>query len=459
MRVRSFFSCTISGQLALATVAMLAGCANSPRPPHHPPAPAVIPAPSTSALPTPTGVELGIDVFEEQGFRDLWGKRVGLLTHPAGVNRFGVSTIDVLRRDKRVNLVALFGVEHGIHGEYAAGDKYEDHIDAATGLPVYSLYSGRTRWATPEQLSRIDVMVIDLQDIGTRSYTFISAMLYQLEACFQNHVEVIVLDRPNPLGGLKVAGPINDPQWVNYLGAFRIPYVHGLTMGELARMAVTEPGIMQVPGGPTVRRPMTNAERSSGTLKVVAMRGWRRSMTWPGTGLKWVPTSPYIPTFDAVVGYPMTGLGAQLGGFRHGIGTPEPFRLLTHPDIAPATLAARLNARHIPGLSFAVRNTTNARGEPLTGVYVDVTDWNAWRPTDLDFYMMQLACAAARKNPFAQASDSEAELFNKHVGSNAWWRAIRRDGARVNVAAFLKTWEEQAREFQQRSRQYWFYQP
>lgn len=453
MRMHSLFPRAFAGQLVTAIVAMLAGCANAPRPPERPvaTAPEVVPL-ATRAPSSPAAADtvlLGIDVFEAQGFRELQGKRVGLLSHPAGVNRFGVPTVDVLRRDKRVNLVALFGVEHGIHGEIPAGEKYEDHRDERTGLPVYSLYSGRTRSATPEQLAGIDVLVIDLQDIGTRSYTFTAAMLYQLEACFQNNVEVIVLDRPNPLGGLKVSGPINDPAWVNYLGAFRVPYVHGLTIGELARLAVSEPGVMRVP----------DAVRRRGRLTVVPMQGWRRSMTWPQTGLNWVPTSPNVPTFEAVVGYPMTGLGAQLGGFRHGIGSPHPFRLLTHPDIPPAALAQRLNALRLPGLAFAMRQTTNARGQPLTGVFVDVRDWNAWHPTDLNFHMMRLACAASRRNPFAQASPDEAELYNKHVGSTAWWNALRRQGASVDVERFIQAWDEQARAFQQRSRRYWLYPP
>lgn len=436
-------------QSAVLLLALFGGCANAPRPPKHPPAPPV--APVTTPVPASAvqaGVQLGIDVFEQQGFRELQGKRVGLLTHPAGVNREGVPTVDVLRRDPRVRLVALFGVEHGIRGEIPAGEKYEDHVDDRTGLPVYSLYSGRTRSATPEQLRTIDVLVIDLQDIGTRSYTFAAAMLYQLEACFQNGVEVVVLDRPNPLGGLKVSGPITDPEWINYLAAFRVPYVHGLTIGELARWAVSEPGVMKVPDD--VRR--------RGRLVIVPMRGWTRAMTWPQTGLKWVPTSPYIQSFDAVVGYPMTGLGAQLGGFRHGIGTPHPFRLLTHPAIAPERLAAELTGRHLAGLTFTPRTTTDSRGRPFAGVYVEVNDGRAWRPTELNFHLMQLACqVAGTRNPFAQASRADAELYNKHVASTAWWNAVRRDGARLDVAAACAAWEQQAAAWQQRVRQYWLY--
>ncbi len=156
---------------------------------------------------------LGIDVLEQQRFRILKGKRIGLLTHPAGVNRFGLSTIDVIRRDPQNKLVALFGPEHGIYGDEKANEPIDNQIDPRTKLPVFSLY-GRYRKPTPKMLRNIDTLVIDLQDLGTRSYTYISCMRLAIESCFENNVEVIVLDRPNPLGGLKVNGPPMDKKWM-----------------------------------------------------------------------------------------------------------------------------------------------------------------------------------------------------------------------------------------------------
>lgn len=434
----SFFRALFVGVVfALSTV--LAGCAGA-----QPRAEVRAPTPPKSS-----GLLLGIDVLEQQDFQILRGKRIGLLTHPAGVNRFGLSTIEVIRRDRRLNLVALFGVEHGVHGALPANEKYDDHIDPKTGLKVYSLYSGRTRKATPEQLAAIDVLVIDLQDIGTRSYTFVSAMRYQLEACFENNKEVVVLDRPNPLGGFKVSGPILDREWLSYVGAFEVPYVHGMTIGELARMAAIKPGVLQV----------SDEVRRRGRLTVVPMRGWQRSMIWPQTGLRWVPTSRYIPSFEAVVGYPMTGLGAQLGGFRHGIGTPHPFRFLSHESIPRSKLVAELNRRNIPGLRFVSQTTTGTNGQAVEGVFIEVSDWNAWRPTDLDFHMMQIAAAvAAPRNPFAAATEDQASLFNKHVGSTEWWNAIKRSGSKVDVNAFIAKWDREARAFQAESRRYWMYQ-
>ena len=165
-------------------------------------------------------------------------------------------------------------------------------------------------------LSKIDALVIDLQDVGVRCYTYVSCMRYAMEACFENQVEVVVLDRPNPLGGEKMAGPTIDEKWMSYVGAFPMPFVHGMTIGELALWSKKTPGVLKV----------ADSVRKLGKLTIVPMLGWKREMTWPQTGLRWIPTSPNIPSLDSVAGYPMTGLGAQLGGFRHGIGTDHPFR-------------------------------------------------------------------------------------------------------------------------------------
>ncbi|HYD83810.1 MAG TPA: DUF1343 domain-containing protein, partial [Opitutus sp.] len=297
---RLLFSERIFAYVAL-TLGLL-GCSAS-QPPTRPATKAAAPAaplftpPPRTQQTTPL-VLLGIDVLEALGFSAVKGKRLGLLTHPAGVNRNGVSTVDVLRRAPGTKLVALFGPEHGIYGDEKAEVRIADRRDARTGLPVFSLY-GRTRKPTAAMLKGLDAMVIDLQDVGTRSYTYVSAMKLTMEACFEANVEVIVLDRPNPLGGLKADGPLLDAKWTSYVGAFRVPYVHGLTIAELARMAKEAPGVLAIP----------DAVRARGKLTVIPMRGWRRSMRWPETGLKWVPTSPMIQDFSAVIGYAMVGLG------------------------------------------------------------------------------------------------------------------------------------------------------
>ena len=389
-------------------------------------------------------IYLGIDVLERSGFDAIANKRVGLLTHPAGVNRNGVSTIDVLRRAPNVNLAALFGPEHGIYGNEKANQPVDNQIDKRTGLPVYSLY-GKYRKPTPPMLRGLDALVIDLQDIGVRSYTYVSCMRYAMEACFESGVEVVILDRPNPLGGLKVDGPPLDDEWRSYVGAFNVPYVHGMTIGELAQLAKHTSGTMDI----------SDAVRRSGKLTVIKMNGWRRNVLWPDTGLKWIPTSPNIPNFSAVLGYAITGLGAQIGGFTHGIGTPHPFRLLNFKGKSNAELKRTLRQRNIPGLSFYILKTKNKKGLPVEGVFVQISDWKSLRPTELSFHMMQLTAEWTSENPFRDAPGSA--LFNKHVGSTAWWNEISQYGKNALVKRFANQWASQAQTFQREAQQFYLY--
>jgi uncharacterized protein YbbC (DUF1343 family) len=420
--------------------------------------PATAPRAGASALSAPAPlpaapvihpVMLGIDVLEEMGFAPLHGKRVGLLTHRAGVNRRGEQSIDVLRRAPDVRLVALYSVEHGLYGDLPANQRIPDHTDARTGLPVFSLYNGVSRKPSPQQLAGIDTLVIDLQDIGTRSYTYVSAMRLAVQACFEQNKEVVVLDRPNPLGGLKVDGPPLDREWMSYVGAFRVPYVHGLTIGELARWCAQGPGVLDLP----------EEVRQRGRLTVIPMKGWRRSMRWPETGLTFVPTSPFVQDFAACVGYAMTGLGCQLGGFTHGLGRNHPFRTLGFRGQSPEALKRTLESWNLPGLNYHIVSALDPQGKPVRGVYIEIADWNAWRPTELSFYLMRQACVWNPPNPFAAATRAQMELFNKHTGSTAWWNALVRDGAQVDVARFVSEWQERAGHFQTASRRYWLYPP
>jgi uncharacterized protein YbbC (DUF1343 family) len=428
-----------------------AGCRSTPpKPPvvRTQPAKPVTPSIPTVSLRPPVDypVMLGIDVLEATGFRAVAGKRIGLLTHPAGVNRRGESTIEVLRRAPNTKLVALFAPEHSLSGDIKASVNVDDSIDPRTGLPIYSLH-GKNRKPTAAQLKTIDALVIDLQDIGVRSYTYNVVMRYAMDACFENNVEVIVLDRPNPLGGYKVDGPLLDKEWFSGVGAFRIPYVHGLTMAELARMAASEPGILAV----------SEAARRRGRLTLVPMRGWNRSMRWPETGLNFVPTSPMIRDFPAVMGYAMIGLGCEYSGFKHGVGTSFPFRGLSFKGVTPDRLIADLSAQKIPGLSYRKITAPGADGKPREGIYVDVTDWQAWRPTEISFELMRLACRYDPPNPFARLGPKEMRSFNIHVGSTAWWQALKRDGAQVNVEANIAAWRAQALAYQQATHKYWIY--
>ena len=453
--LRSFFS-------VIVPLLGLFGCSASqpPKPPARPvfqnpiSNPPVAAAPVKSALikPAPLGVMLGIDVLETEGFAAVKGKRIGLLTHPAGVNRRGMSTIEVLRRAPGVNLVALYAVEHGLYNQFPDSTYFPDAVDPRTKLPVYSLYNGKTRnfRPTPAQLKPIDALVIDLQDIGTRSYTFSGAMKSAMEICFEQGKEVIVLDRPNPLGGLKVGGPLLEPELMTDVGRFRVPYVHGLTMGELAQMArhSAPPGGLAIP----------DAARARGKLTVVPMRGWTRRMRWPETGLAFVPTSTRIRDYASCIGYPMTGLGCILGGFSHGVGNQHDFRGVSHSRIPVETLERELRTLNLRGVQFRKISVPHAKsGQPAIGIYIEVTDYTDWEPCDLNLWLMKLACKYAPKNPFAAATEAKRREFLIHVGSRALWNDLVAKGAKIDVDAWLRSWREQARIFQEQSKRFWLY--
>lgn len=447
---------------SLTPLLLLAGCSATPSPAPAPAAVVRAPAP-VARLSAPTQaparksafemshpVMLGIDVLESEGFAAIRGKNIGLLTHPAGVNAHGISTIDILRHAPGVHLVALFSPEHGVRGEFSASINQADHVDARTGLPIYSLYNGINKGKpSRSQLRGIDAVVVDLQDIGSRSYTFIGAMKMCMAGCFENGVEVVVLDRPNPLGGLKVDGPPLDAQWVQtFVGAFRVPYVHGLTIGELARMAKEAPDVLGIP----------DAVRERGRLVVIPMRGWRRSMRWPDTGLTWVPTSPYIPDFSAVEGYPMTGLGTQWGGFKNGIGTAYPFRGISFHGVRFEVLERELVALNIPGIGFRRVSVPDPKtGKPELGLYVEITDWDLWRPTELSAYLLKLSCKFNARNPFAGMTPAEVRSLLIYWGTTPFYNDLAAHGSRIDIDSYIRDWQVKAAIYQQQSRRYWLY--
>ncbi len=440
------------GAIAASLLVLGLGCASKPTKAADKPA-AVNPSAPVPLLPPEKlpRVMLGIDVLEADKFAAIAGKKIGLLTHPPGVNRRGESTLEVILRAPRTKVVALFAPEHGFEGQIKAGDNFADTVDRRTGLTVYSLH-GKNRKPTKAQLKGLDAFVIDLQDIGVRSYTFNVVMRLAMDACFENGVEVIVLDRPNPLGGLKVDGPPLDPENMSGVGAFpRMPYVHGLTIGEIARMA--KDGSRVISG-----MALTEEVRAKGKLTVIPMRGWSRAMRWPDTELKWVPTSPNVPTYEAVIGYAMVGLGTQNSGWTWGIGRDFPFRGIGYPKKSPDEIIKALGAYKIPGLKLVKRPGLDRDGKTITGVYVEVADWDAWHPTELSFYMHRQAAVWSRLNPFATLTSDEARTFKIHVGSNAWYAAISREGGKVNVASFLQNWAARAKVYQDETKRFWLYQ-
>ena len=397
------------------------------------------------AAPAPRSrVLLGIDMLAASGFVSIQGLRVGLVTHLAGVNMHRELTLDVLWRARGVRLVKLLGPEHGLLGRAAADVPVQSSTDSRTGLPVFSLY-GKTRRPTAAMLSGLDVMLIDLQDIGSRTYTYVSCMKLVIEACFEAGVKVCVLDRPNPLGGLKVDGPGLDKKWMSYVGSYQVPYVHGLTIGELALLATRTPGWLNL-----------GAEaRKKGRLEVIKMRGWKRAMRWQETGLSWVQTSPMIQHIEAAEGYPMTGLGCQLddNDFSHGTKTLFPFRFIQFPGKRAAEIASQLRRKKIRGLGLNPIRLADG----TEGVYLSIANWDLLRPTELNFHMMQLSCLWHRKNPFASLSKARKELQIKHIGSEAFFNELCKKGAATNVAAWMDRWTREANVFKAWARQHWIY--
>ena len=354
----------------------------------------------------------GVEVLEKRGFPGLKGKNVGLVTNPSGVDRNLRSTVDILFNAPGVNLVALFGPEHGVRGDVYAGGKVADLEDPVTGLPVYSLY-GATRKPTPEMLEGIDVMVYDIQDVGARSYTFISTLGLVMEACAEQGIEVMVLDRPNPLGGDKIEGSYVEEGYFSFVSQYRIPYVYGLTVGELALMINAE-GLN--------RGQLGNQEPARCSLTVIPMEGWRRSMRYGDTGLPWVLPSPNIPYSSSSESYCAAGICGELYGFLNiGIGYTLPFQVFAEEWIDARSLKEYLDALRLPGVAFRTIyfNPFSGRsaGRLVQGVQYFFTDYDAARITEVQFHVMEaIATLYPDHKPFETATG--IGLFDKVCGSS-----------------------------------------
>ena len=394
-------------------------------------------------------VRPGIEVLERMDFAPLRGRRVGLVTNPSGVDRNLRSTIDILYNADGVELVALFGPEHGVRGDVYAGGKVGDVTDPATGLPVYSLY-GATRKPTREMLEGIDVMVYDIQDVGARSYTFISTLGLVMEACAEAGIEVMVLDRPNPLGGEKVEGCVAEDGFISFVGQYKIPYIYGLTVGELARL-VNEQGLNCGQTG--------GQAPASCHLTVVPMEGWSRDMLYADTGLPWLLPSPNIPTAEAAINYSAAGICGELYNFLNiGIGYTLPFGVFGAEWIDAEALKAELDSYRLPGVDFRTiwykPFSGSSAGKLVKGVQYFFTDYDAACVTLTQFYVMQ---AVARlypdRKPFEAASG--IGLFDKVCGTSH----IRTEfGKRYMVSDIEDYWNKDAAAFKTISRHYWLYE-
>jgi uncharacterized protein YbbC (DUF1343 family) len=303
------------------------------------------------ASPLPAAnITLGDEVFLQQGWRQLHGRCVGVITNQTGVTSHLESIVDAIKRNPHICLKAIYAPEHGLRGDRAAGAYVASYTDQRTGLPVYSLY-GATRHPSAAMLAGVDVLLFDIQDVGDRAYTYISTMAFAMQAAKQYGKEIWILDRPNPIGGM-VEGPVLDPRFQSFIGLYPIAMRHGMTVGELARLFNGHFGI-------------------GAKLRVLAMRGYRHSMLWPATGLQWVQTSPNIPEWDTTVVYPATGL-IDSAGINNGTGFTKPFKYAGALGLDADRLAAALNGRNIPGAYFRsaywTPNSGFWSGKQLSGV-------------------------------------------------------------------------------------------
>lgn len=394
---------------------------------------------------TNTEVKLGCDILESSDFDILQNKRVGLVTNGTGVNSQLISTIDLLYNSDKVNLVALFGPEHGIRGDYEGGDLVESYIDSKTGLPVYSLY-GKNRKPSSKMLKNIDVIVYDIQDIGIRSYTYISTMGNLIEEASKNNIEFVVLDRPNPLGGNKIEGNIVEDELISFIGQYPIPYIYGLTCGELAKLLVGEKYI---------------STKTDFKLIIVEMENWSRDMVWEDTGLQWIPTSPHIPHQYSPYFCAMTGiLGELRSAISVGIGYTLPFQIVGAKWIDSQLFAEELNKFNIPGLQFSPITYKPyyafGAGESLNGVQIFIKDYTAVNLLNLQFYIIStLKYLYPQQDLFEMASKSEVKMFNKGIGTEYIYKLYQENFNIDSVNAYL---DKDITNFRTKAEKYYLYE-
>ncbi len=406
------------------------------------------PAGEETATVAPEEVLTGLEVLVRDGFAPLEGKRVGLVTNPSGVDRYLRSTIDILHAAPNVNLVALFGPEHGVRGDVYAGGKVESGTDETTGLPVHSLY-GSTRKPTPAMLKDIDVMVYDIQDVGTRSYTFISTLGLVMRACAEQNIEVLVLDRPNPLGGLKVEGCLVEDGFHSFVSMFKIPYVYGLTVGELANL-INEEGLNC---GVLGNEPPLKCK-----LSVVKMEGWHRDMLYRDTRLPWILPSPNIPNMESAIAYPSAGITGEFNNFLHiGIGYTLPFETFAAEWIDADALKAKLESYQLPGTVFRTIHYKPTAGsckdKLLHGVQFYFPEYEKAEITLTQFYVMQAVNELyPDHNPFP--AQTRTRMLDIVCGTDY----VRvHFGKRMRVEDIASYWRKDVEDFKALSRNYYLY--
>jgi uncharacterized protein YbbC (DUF1343 family) len=380
------------------------------------------PAP-VSASPAAAGVRPGIEVFLDDVPAALRGKRVGLITNNTGVDRSGTSDIDLIAQHDELTLVALLAPEHGIRGTLEAGVTVADGLDAKTGLPVYSLYAAQGHSPTPEMLKDVDVLVYDLQEVGGRTWTYVSTMALSMQAAARKGIPFVVLDRPNPIGGDIVEGALLDPAFSSFIGMYPIPARHGMTVGELATLFNRQQGI-------------------GADLTVVPAQGWRRGQWFDQTGLPWVNPSPNLRSLAALTSYPGTVYfeGTNLS---EGRGTDRPFEQIGAPWLDAAAVAATMNTMGLPGIAFQALTVTVADtaakfpGQSIPAIRLTVTDRQAYRPVRTALLLID---TIRKQHPEDFAWGPSIDLL---TGSDRVRLAIDAD----QLAPLLADWDQAAAQF------------
>jgi len=393
----------------------------------------------TVSQPERPPVRTGLEVLLGDSIRVIENRRLGLVTNQTGIDHRGRSIIHMLMEDPRADLVRLFAPEHGIDGAGLAGEVVHSRIHPETGLMVTSLYRG-VREVDPGLLAGLEAVLFDIQDIGVRPYTFVSTMAEVMKACGLAGCEMVVLDRPNPLGGELVSGLTLDPQWASFIGPYPVPYVHGLTVAELARLFNEEFGV--------------DCE-----LRVVPMAGWERWMRFGDTGLPWIPTSPNVPTWETAWGLSITGALGELGTLSEGVGTPSPFLIAGHPDLDGQRLASNMNARDLNGVAFMSWSYRSFGGHfpdrLCHGLRILILKPAATNPGQIQLALTEtLARPEFLGQGLFETSSGRIGMFDRAMGSDLTRLSLQGAGGIESLGELM---ERQNQEFRELRRQYLIY--
>jgi uncharacterized protein YbbC (DUF1343 family) len=387
---------------------------------------------SAASVPA-ASITLGDETFLSQTWRELGGRRIGVITNQTGVTSRLEPLVDAIRRNPAVHLTAIYAPEHGFRGDRTAGSYVPSYVDATTSLPVYSLY-GPTRHPSETMLSDVDVLLFDIQDVGSRAYTFISTMAYAMQGAAAHDKEFWVLDRPNPVGGEMVEGPVLEPSEESFIGLYPIAMRHGMTVGELARLFNDHFGI-------------------GAKLRVIPMRGYTRTMIWPDTGLQWVPSSPNIPTWQTTFPYLCTGL-IDNAGVNGGVGTTKPFFYAGGDAVEPDALAGRLNARNLAGVYFRPASWSPIAGfwagKELRGVELMVFEPQAFEAVRS---AVEILCTVRDVSP-RQIEIKEPAALDRDWGTTSLRLGLT---SGKNADAIINDWRQRLEAFRELRSRYLLY--